>query len=164
MSTSREFTLKGGHVLIMMLLFFGAVIAVNTGFIVMAMRSFPGEDVAHSYTQGVEYNQTLAERRAQAALGWTAAAGLQQGADGAVVEVTLRDRAGAPIEGATVTGQIRREATSAFDQNLSFAPLGGGRYAAPAGALQHGRWQLRAHAQDAGGEALDFDAELTWQP
>ncbi len=164
MSTAREFTLKGSHVLIAMLLFFGAVISVNVGFVVMATASFPGEDVPRSYTQGIEYNRTLAERREQAARGWRATAQLRPGAGGAVLELSLRDHDGAPIERANVSGELRRRATAEFDRTLSFTALGGGRYVASVGPLQQGAWQLRARAEDARRAALDFDAELTWRP
>lgn len=163
MSAARDFTLTGRHVLIGLLAFFGAVIAVNVVFAVAAVRSFPGEDVRRSYLQGLAYNDTLADRRAQAELGWQAAASLRRADEGAVLEVSLRTRGGAPLNGAALSGELRRPTTARFDRELAFAPIGEGRYVAALGALPTGRWLLRARAEDGRGGALDFEADLTWR-
>ena len=161
MNTATGYRVRGWHVLVMMLAFFGAVIAVNVVFAVIAVRSFPGEDVRRSYLQGVQYNETLEQRREQAALGWQAAAALSPSGDGAVLEVVLRDRDGAAIDGAIVTGELQWPTTDAFDRAPSFDALGDGRYVAQLDDLQPGRWRLRAHAERDTG-SLDFEAELTW--
>ncbi len=69
---SSGFRITGWHVLAGMILFFSTIIAVNAVFISLAVQSFPGEDQRRSYVQGLEYNDVIAQRRAQAALGWTA--------------------------------------------------------------------------------------------
>jgi nitrogen fixation protein FixH len=51
--------------------------------------------------------------------------------------------------------------TANFDRELTFTSLGGGRYEARLGALEPGRWRLRARAEGEAG-ALDFESELTW--
>jgi len=158
---AARFQIRGWHVLAGMLLFFGTIIAVNVTFAVIAVRSFPGEDVRRSYLQGVQYNDTLAERRAQAALGWSADAALIARETGPVLEVTLHQRDGAPISAAALSGELQWPTQARRDQALSFTPLGDGRYEARLGALEAGRWRLRAHAQGETG-ALDFEAELTW--
>lgn len=154
--------IRGWHVLAAMLAFFGAIIAVNVAFAVIAVRSFPGEDVRRSYLQGLNYNQTLAERREQAALGWQAAAALRADGDVAVVEIDLRARDGAPIDRATIEGQLTWRSATRFDRALTFAALGEGRYAARIGDLRPGQWRLRARAAGDAGQALDFEADLTW--
>jgi nitrogen fixation protein FixH len=159
--SATSFTLRGWHVLAMLLAFFGSVIAVNAAFITFAWNSFPGEDVPHSYTQGLEYNQTLAERRGQALIGWQANADLAAIENGARVEVLLRARDGAPIDAAEVTGELEWPAAARHDRALTFRSVGAGRYAADVRNLPPGRWRLRAHAQDALGE-LDFQSDLTW--
>lgn len=164
MSTvARGFVLRGWHVLTLMLGFFGTVIAVNVTFVTLALGSFPGEDVRRSYLQGLNYNQTLAERREQAARGWQASAALREAEGGAVVEVVLRDAAGAPLNGLETTGALRWPNAERLDHALTFEGRGYGRYVAPVSALHPGRWMLRARAVDAQGEALDFEAELTWR-
>ena len=161
MNTATGFRVRGWHVLAMMLAFFGFIIAVNVTFAVVAVRSFPGEDVRRSYLQGVQYNDTLEQRREQAELGWQASADFASVATGANLEVVLSDRDGAPIDGATITGEIQWPTTDAFDRATTFEARGDGRYVSQLGELQPGRWRLRAHAaRDTG--SLDFEAELTW--
>ena len=55
--TRPAFTLKGWHVLVGMLLFFGADIAVNTVFMMDAYRTYPGEGSQTPYEDGLAYNQ-----------------------------------------------------------------------------------------------------------
>ena len=162
MRAASSFTLRGAHVLSALLLFFAAIIAINVAFAVMAVRTFPGEDERRSYTQGLRYNDVLRERRVQAALGWRVRSQLSQGPDGARLLVRVEDRAGAPVDGATVSGVLRWAPSEAGDRALTFMAMGRGAYAAELGALASGRWDLRARAEDEGGQALDFEAELTW--
>ena len=92
---ATHFQVRGWHVLTALLAFFGAIIAVNIAFAVIAVRSFPGEDVRRSYVQGLQYNDTLAERRVQQALGWQASADLRHDGEEAVaaeVHATVRQR------------------------------------------------------------------------
>lgn len=155
--------IKGWHVLAAMLAFFGAVIAVNVVFMVYALQSFPGEDVRRSYLQGLAYNETLAEREAQAELGWRAAAALQPSITGAELVVIMRDRDGAPLDRLTLTAELRRPADDSMDRSLSFVSRGNGAYVATLGELPAGDWRLRARAADNGSGALDFESELPWQ-
>jgi nitrogen fixation protein FixH len=159
----RPFEVRGWHVLAALLGFFAFVIAVNVGFAVVAVRSFPGEDVRRSYLQGLTSFDTLAARREQAALGWRARARMEGDAEAAAVVVELRSRGGEPIDAATVTGVLRWPTDARRDRTLAFESIGEGRYSAPTGALPPGRWQLRASAENAAGGALDFEAELTWR-
>lgn len=160
--TTARFQIRGWHVLASMLLFFGAIIAVNVVFAVIAVRSFPGEDVSRSYLQGLQYNNTLADRRAQAAFGWQAGVELLPRDGEAVLQVTLNQRDGAPINAAILSGELQWPTQARFDRTLSFTAIGHGRYEARLGALESGRWRLRAHAQGQDAGALDFEAELTW--
>lgn len=154
------FRLRGWHVLAAIFAFFGAVIAVNVAFIVVAVGSFPGEDVRRSYLQGLRFNDTLAERRAQAASGWRASAGLSSDGEAAVIEIVLHDGAAAPIEAAHIEAALERPTQAALDHPLRFTAAGAGRYVARVERLEAGRWRLRARAQR-GEDALDFEAELT---
>lgn len=160
MSTAT-FEIRGWHVLAAIVAFFAMIIAVNVTFAIYAVRSFPGEDVPHSYLQGLHYNATLVEHREQAALGWRVSTELRSDADGAVLEVVLSARDAAAIDGATLTGELEWPTNAQLDRALTFEPQGDGRYVARLGALTHGRWRLRAQAQHAG-NAFDFESELTW--
>jgi nitrogen fixation protein FixH len=162
MSVTATKKLAGWHVLAALLLFFAAIIAINIAFAVAAVQTFPGEDERRSYTQGLRYNDVLAERRSQAELGWRAEGSLIQTTQGAELVVYLRDRRGNPIDGATIDGALRWPASESGDHAVTFVSRGDGRYTAEIGALNAGRWELRARAEDSAGRALNFEAELTW--
>lgn len=156
----RGWELKGWHVLAALLAFFAAVIAVNVGFAIVAMDSFPGEDVRRSYLQGLNYNDAIAERRRQAALGWQAQAAIEHESGQARLVVHLRDRDGRALNTLALSGDLRWPPDERLDRSLSFTPESGGRYVALLPDLRPGSWRLRARAVGAEGAALDFEAEL----
>ena len=64
--------ITGRHVLFAMLAFFAVVIGVNATMITYAVGTFSGEEEADAYRKGLDYNQTLARRSAEAAASMTA--------------------------------------------------------------------------------------------
>jgi nitrogen fixation protein FixH len=157
----RSFEIRGWHVLAAMILFFGSIILVNVVFALAAIGTFPGEDAQRPYLQGIHYNQTLSERRTQTALGWASDATFVE-EDGAVnLVVRLTDRAGANVNGAVVTGALQWPTDAHRDRTITFTQAGAGQYVAQLGALDEGRWRLRAHAEREA-DALDFESELRW--
>lgn len=148
-------TLKGWHVLLIMLGFFGVIFAVNGVFLYHAITSFPGEDVKKSYVQGLNYNTTLATRAAQAELGWTAEAGMQ----GDDLVFRLEDADGQPLSNFSVVGEIRRRATQGADQSIVFQAAGAGEYTVDGVDLEAGQWSLRISVFDAGAETLLFNVD-----
>lgn len=164
MSRWREpsFTLRGWHVLTALLGFFGIVIAVNVYFAFAAVGTFPGEDVTHPYIQGLEYNRTLAEHRAQQARGWQVGAQLSAAPRGAALSIAIRQRDGAPLTGAKLEGVLRWPADVHRDRALVFREAGDGLYVAQLDGLREGDWDLRATATSADHHSLDFEADLPW--
>jgi nitrogen fixation protein FixH len=160
-AAKRPFEIRGWHVLAAMILFFGSVILVNVVFAVAAIETFPGEDAQRPYLQGIQYNQTLAERRSQASLGWVSDTALVDEDGGVTLVVRLTDRDGARVNGATVTGALQWPTDAHRDKAITFTQNGAGQYTARLGALDDGRWRLRAHAEREA-DALDFEAELIW--
>lgn len=147
--------LKGRHVLLMFLAFFGLMFVVNGIFLHSAITSFPGEDVEKSYVQGLEYNSTLAARKAQGELGWRAQAGLESG----VVLFRLQDEDGTPLAYKHVTARLKHVADAGLDQEFELNATGLGEYAytLPA-ALSRGKWTLEVHVRnDADGDSV-FEA------
>jgi nitrogen fixation protein FixH len=159
---TTTFEIRGWHVLATLLGFFAVIIAVNVVFAVAAVRTFPGEDVRRSYLQGLRYNDVLARRESQASLGWTATATLLPSGSAGVVEITLADAAGHPLDGATVTGALQRPTDARLDRPLVFEAAGAGRYRAIVNDAPPGRWRLRAQAQR--GAPFEFEADLQWSP
>lgn len=158
---TSAFKLTGKHVLAIIVGFFLMVIAANTIFITLAVKSFPGEQEKKSYLQGLAYNDRIKERERQAALGWSAEltkAGLTN--DGAVVEITFENSSTNPIYGLTVTGLLARPADGKDDHELVFASIGEGRYSAKIEGVAPGLWRLHAVAVSERGEKFELEKRL----
>ncbi|NND50042.1 MAG: hypothetical protein HKN60_07300 [Rhizobiales bacterium] len=138
--TPARFT--GRHMLIVMVAFFGVVITANLTMAFFATHSWSGLEVPNSYVASQEYNDKIADARAQAALGWTSDLSL---ADGALV-LELADADGNPIAGAEVEGVMRRLVHENDDTETRFAWSQGGAYRAPAPALA-GAWEVEITAR-----------------
>lgn len=160
--TESTFRLTGWHVLAMLGAFFGVMIAVNVLFVVLALRTHPGEIAPRAYVQGLKFNDALAERDASIARGWKMGVALHPSAGGAAVTVKLRDQAGDPVGGADVSATLRRPVASDDDRNLRFVEIAPGDYRADIGPLQHGQWMFEGAAQTAQGRVV-ADARLTWR-
>lgn len=152
------FRLRGWHVLAMMVGFFGVVAAVDLGFALLAVRTFPGQVSVTPYEDGLMYNRQLTQLAAQERLGWRATAAAEPGA----VVMELRSRAGAPIQGLVLSGKLERPATEAGRIGLTFREDAPGRYVARAGRLA-GAWDLTARAVDAQGRLFQAERRLTWR-
>jgi nitrogen fixation protein FixH len=146
--------LTGYHVLAMVIAFFAVVIGVDAVFAVMAYRTFSGEVASNPYEAGLAFNRTLAQRRREAALGWSAQVATPRPG---VVALRVKDRAGLPLSRLSVTGVVERPATEAGRQALAFEPAGDGWYAAHADLA--GAWDLRAEARD-GRDLLEIETRL----
>jgi len=116
----------GKHFLMIMIAFFGVIIAVNLTMAVLATRSWTGLVVQNSYVASQEFNDHLAKSRAQVKLGWSAPLGLTP--DEAVVEA--RDANGRPIEGAEVVLILKRSITDRDDATVRLDEVAPGLYRA----------------------------------
>ncbi|MBX3565429.1 MAG: FixH family protein [Sphingomonas sp.] len=143
----KRFT--GWHMLAVMLLMFGTIIAVNAVMATYAISTFGGPVVDNSYVASQRFNGWLAQARAQKALGWTIA--VQGSADG---RIALRTNA---PPGATVTGVAEHPLGRAAAQALRFVGNNGAfRTREP---LPAGRWLLRVEIR-AGGKTARFASQV----
>jgi nitrogen fixation protein FixH len=150
---------KGWHVLMVLMGFFGVTIGVNAYFVTVALQSAPGEYQKKSYLQGLRYNEVIAARAAQAELGWTAALETRTRPDGVFeIAVAIKDRAGQPLNALTLGGMLRRPAKSDEDRDLAFVNAGDGVYVARIDGVAKGQWRLDF---DASGGPTPFHAEKT---
>jgi len=153
---TREWT--GRHTLIALLATFAVVLGVNFYFIVMAERTYPGEDVHHPYLQGLEYNQVLKDRDRQAALGWKASIGGRLAADGtATITVTLADKTGAPVSSEALKGLLRHPMDEELDRPVALHAEGNGVYVGRVAHIHAGHWDVvvtRKTEEDAPFEAV----------
>lgn len=130
--------LTGRKVLLIFVAFFGVITAVNIVMIYAATDTFPGLVVKNSYVASQKFD---AERDAHEALGWSAGAGLEDGA----LTVSIRDRDGAPVHGLEVSAVIGRPATDAFERIVELNPSGDVYVARP--GLPKGVWRIEIRAQ-----------------
>lgn len=142
---SDENPLTGWHMLGIVGLFFGTVIAVNIVMAVLATGTFPGVVVKNSYVASQNYNELLAESRAQARRGWTA----DVSAGGGVLHVRLADPGGAPLAGLSLSARAGRPASSREDRILPLYAAASGEYEATE-ALPPGRWIVELQVRSSG--------------
>lgn len=135
MPQTRLFT--GRHFAIILVTFFGVVIAVNLLMARLAVGTFGGTVVDNSYVASQNFNDWLAEARSERALGWQVEV-TRSAAGGVVVSATGAD--GQPLTGAVVTAVARHPLGRRAEQVLSFAP-DASRFRS-ATELGSGRWQL----------------------
>jgi nitrogen fixation protein FixH len=158
-TTGRRIT--GRHVLYGILGFFGVVFAANGAFVFLALESFTGLATDSPYQRGIEYNQTLAAAAEQRALGWRGAIDFTAtGESGGRLQMTLRDRHGAPIEDLQVSGQVRRPTSEGFDQDVTLARRGPGLYAVDLALPLHGQWDVSLTAESRSGKRFRLDQRI----
>jgi nitrogen fixation protein FixH len=122
--------------------FFGIVIAVNFTMAYFASASFGGLVVENSYVASQKFNGWLEKAREEKALGWSVT--VTRRADHHV-DVTLAT-AGEPRGPSDVTASVRHPLGMAPERTLHFHPLGDGRYESVE-ALPAGRWIVHVHAR-----------------
>ncbi|THH35857.1 nitrogen fixation protein FixH [Aliishimia ponticola] len=136
---ARQIT--GWHVLAIFVVGFGIIIAVNLTLAFQAVRTFPGLEVKNSYVASQSFD---ADRAAQLALGWDAAARVE----GETLTLSfLRD--GVPVQPVIEKAVFGRATTVAQDQEPAFA-WDGAAFAAPV-EIAPGNWNLRVEARAADG-------------
>ncbi len=147
----RQFT--GWHMLVILLAFFGVVIAVNLVMARLALSTFSGEVVANSYVASQHFNGWLDKAKAESALGWKAPMAL---ADDRLT-VAMIDNRGNPLAGAQLSGEATHPLGATTDLRLRFVENRPGVYSA---RLPAGRWQIRMMAR-ADGHEWHHLAEVT---
>ena len=159
---ARPRELKGWHVLILFLVFFGIMLGVNVFMVVQAVRTFPGEVNTRPYEAGLVYNRTLKQMATERALGWRARVdAIETGPSGTRISVRWSDAAAKPLSGAVVKGKIVRPATEAQSHDLTFIEAAPGMYVAVTKAAA-GAWDLSVTATDSGGEHRTAQRRVVW--
>lgn len=151
--------LKGWHVLMIMLAFFGVMFAVNGVFLYYAITSHPGEQVEKSYAQGLNYNDTLEARARQAELGWTSALGIVTGErDTAALVAQMADSGGQPLSGLALRATLHRHMSSDANVHLDLTPTALGEYSVDLTGLPAGDYDVIVTARQANSEEVLFEA------
>ena len=134
---SAEREIKGGHVLAMIIAFFGVIFAVNFLLAYLANSTWSGLVVENGYVASQNFNNDLAKAKAQKALGWNVGFAF----DKSSVKITFADAKGSKIDTLNLTGRLQRTVTDKEDQKLTFAWMGSGLYSAPA-RMAPGLWEV----------------------
>lgn len=96
------------------------------------------------YRKAVAFDSTMAERAADARLGWRVEAALSQpGTAGARLEAQVLDAAGAPLDGAEVRVVAVHNLDADRPVEARLMGAGTGRYTATLPLRFHGMWELR---------------------
>lgn len=150
MAVSRR-QLTGGKVLLMLVAFFGVVIAVNVTMMKLAIDTLPGTEVDSAYSAGMAYEGEIAAARAQNARNWQVDVHIERGAGGAAtLRVEARDNSGKPISGLKFQGHFQRPANQRADLSVGLDEVGIGVYRGSAPAITSGQWDLILEGDAAG--------------
>lgn len=115
---------------------------------VMLLIGFSGAGESHHvvpdyYEKAVAWDQTMAQERANLALGWSVE--VSAGSPGELI-LTVRDRDGAPVEGASIQIDAFHRAQASATVRARAADSGQGRYVARFPVERGGLWQLELTA------------------
>jgi nitrogen fixation protein FixH len=135
-----------------MVAFFGVVIAVNITMATLARQTFGGTVVDNSYVASQQYNGWLKAARSQAALGWETRISLDA-ARHPVLAIAAKDAAGFAAQGIA-----RHPLGRAPAIDLMFVADGAGQLVARQ-ALPPGRWQVAITLRRAG-QAANLAADV----
>ncbi len=143
----KEFT--GRHMAILMVSFFGIVIAVNLVMATFAVRTFGGTVVDNSYVASQRFNSWLEVAREQADLQWTVET-LRDPTGHLVSRIRAFD--GQPLSDAVVEVKASHPLGRAPERLLVLQDQGEGYYRSSE-PLADGRWIIRLQVRRGGQEA-----------
>lgn len=134
---SRQFT--GRHMAMILIAFFGVVIAVNVAMARLASSTFGGVVVENTYVASQEFNRWLDEAKHENALGWSATV---RRAANDTISVHLT---GGPAD-TMLSAEARHPLGQAPDRSLTFTSQGNGSFVSQQ-PLPPGRWIVRFTAR-----------------
>ncbi len=127
--------IKGKHVLIGFMLFFGVIITVNFTMAWFAKSSWTGLVVKNSYVASQQYNERLEAAREQKSRGWKATSRYGDSR----FELSLVDRSGRPVLLDSASARFGHPVHERDDHQLELQYQGEGLYVAEI-PLSRGDW------------------------
>lgn len=131
----------GYHMLAVMLVFFGVIVAVNLTAATLASRTWTGLVVKNSYVASQKFNDELDSAAAQRERGWQSTLAYRSGA----LTVSLIDARGLPLKPSAVEIKIGRPAFEQQDRVLVLPNTGGETFVAEH-VLEPGLWAIQINA------------------
>lgn len=124
---------------------FALVVIVNGIMVYVAMASFTGLQTEGYYQRGLDYNDVLASEAAEKKLGWSVTIDVAEtGKDRVHLSVRAADKAGNPLNGASVRVRLVRPVQAGHDMDVTLAAEGDGLYAAEVKLPMRGQWDILA--------------------
>ncbi len=145
--------LTGRGVLAWLVVFFGVIFAANGALVWFAYASWNGVETQSSYKDGSYFPREQRNAQAQAQRDWHVEAEVVRSGGGADIDVTLRDRAGHPLSGLTVTARMERPSHDREDESIVLSEGEVGKYRGRFDRLERGNWHLMLDA-DRGDDRL----------
>ena len=133
----RGTELTGWHVLLVFVVFFAAVFAVNATMIYSAVSTYSGVVAAEPFRKGLHYNDRILANERQLQLHWLDTLTIDR--EGRV-ELSLTNADGHAITGLSVATTIGRPSTNREDVKVDLAAGAAGRYEAQIAPLAPGSW------------------------
>jgi nitrogen fixation protein FixH len=149
MSTGSWFTngLKGRHVLLGLVAFFGLMLVANTFLVYFALATFSGGERPDPYRSGLHYNETVEAAERQAELGWQTE--VTYDAKSGRLLLNFLDKMKAPVTGLRMGATLSRPATDKEDRSADFKEVSPGIYATDV-ELAPGLWVISVASNQAG--------------
>lgn len=139
------YTVKGWHVLAMLVAFFGVVISVNIYMAMMASKSWTGLYSKNGYVASQEFNQSLRDAEIQRERGWRSGIAYKDGA----LTLTFHDRDGNPLRLDHVRVEAGHPVAADADRSFELSRSGDGIWTG-GGSLSEGRWYITVDAAQGG--------------
>jgi nitrogen fixation protein FixH len=144
--SAQPFRLSGRMVAGALIGFFLVVAGVNAVMMTIAITTMPGVDVKSAYETSQRFNGEIARMQAQEQRGWQASAQIRRSGADAVVTLSLRDNAGAPVTGLLVEARLEHPAARREDHAAPLNEGSAGDYTATIPEVHGGRWTLAVQA------------------
>lgn len=145
----RPFT--GRKMTLVIVAFFGVIIAVNGLMLTLALKNFGGLVVGNSYVASQNFNEDIAAARAQPIRAWK----LNLSSDAGSVALQVAGADGAALSGLDLSITLDRPAHNRSTSHLTLTEREPGLYAAPI-SLEPGRWSATVETADGQARSLNF--------
>jgi nitrogen fixation protein FixH len=140
MKKQRELT--GRAVLLWLVGFFAVIFAVNGWLVQAATSTFGGLETDSSYKAGLMFEREVARAERQQDLKWQVNGALVRGRGGAaVLNISVRDAKGKPVDGLTADAKLAHPADGRLDHVILLGTAGAGRFHGEDSA-KSGQWEL----------------------
>ncbi|MGL4286252.1 MAG: FixH family protein [Phreatobacter sp.] len=135
--------LTGRTVLVLLLGFFGVIVAVNAVMATFAVGTMPGTVTDNGYRASQRFNTELEAARVRAAQGWAVEAHVERAVGrAATLSLALRKADGQPIGDLELSALLVRPTEPAADRIFTLTDAGEGRYSGIAEAVAPGAFDL----------------------